>query len=208
MTPHWEASAPGVRGVYQSLSGILRGSDFYLAGGTALALMEAHRISGDIDLLAPELDDPEALAREFEKSGESVAHLSTAPGTLTLEMSGVPVSLMAYGYPQLQTTVQPESGLLPLAAREDIAAMKLSAVASRGSRKDFIDLWVLVTRGKPLAEYLDAYGKKFMTRDIGHVVRSLVFFDDADETPPLKLLIDLDWEELKDDFRKWVGALL
>ncbi len=86
--------------------------------------------------------------------------------------------------------------------------MKLSAIANRGSRKDFVDLWVLVTRHRSLAEYLAFYREKFEVRDVGHVVRSLIHFDDADRDPPLRLLIDVDWEELKTDFCRRVRKLL
>ena len=39
-------------------------------------------------------------------------------------------------------------------------------------------------------------------------VRSLVFFDDADREPPLRLLTEAPWARVKEDFRTWVGALL
>jgi len=208
MKMHWEAAAPGVRRVYKALSIFLQGTSFYLAGGTALALMEAHRASGDIDLFAAEFKAPEALARQLEgEFGEQIDQVSVAPGTLTFRMSGVPVSLIGYGYPMLKEPGDDDSGLLPLASREDIAAMKLAAIASRGSRKDFIDLWILITRGLPLDNQLELYRKKYPARDIGHVVRNLVFFDDADDSPPLKLLVDIDWSNVKSDFKRWVEAL-
>lgn len=86
--------------------------------------------------------------------------------------------------------------------------MKLAAIASRGRRKDFIDLWLFATRYWPLSDCLDMYRKKFAARDIGHVVRSLTYFDDADEEPPLRLLIDVDWEEIKLDLVRRVKELL
>jgi hypothetical protein len=86
--------------------------------------------------------------------------------------------------------------------------MKLAAIASRRSRKDFIDLWLLVTRHWPLSDCLEFYRKKFEARDIGHIVRSLTYFDDADEEPPLRLLIDVDWEEVKRDLTGRVRELL
>ena len=85
--------------------------------------------------------------------------------------------------------------------------MKLAAVSARGSRKDFIDLWVLVTRHKPLAQYLDAFRAKYARHDVGHVVRSLVYFDDADAEPPLRLLAPIEWAQVQEDFRRWVGGL-
>jgi hypothetical protein len=97
--------------------------------------------------------------------------------------------------------------LVPLASEDDIAAMKLAAVSARGSRKDFIDLWVLITRHRTLEEYLGAFKGKYKRYDVGHVVRSLVYFDDADAEPPLRLLVPVDWTQVKDDFRRWVGGL-
>ena len=43
----WRATAPGMREVYGDFSRALAGGDFYLAGGTALALPEGHRVSVD-----------------------------------------------------------------------------------------------------------------------------------------------------------------
>ena len=97
---------------------------------------------------------------------------------------------------------------LPLASREDIAAMKLAAITSRGSRKDFIDLWLLITRYWSLADCLELFRQKFATCDIGHVVRSLTYFDDADEEPPLRMVADIEWDTVKRDFVVWVSDLV
>ena len=61
-----------------------------------------------------------------------------------------------------------------------------------------VDLWVLLSRHRSLREYLDLFEKKFEARDIGHVVRALVHFDDADSEPPLRLLVDIDWDKVKE----------
>ena len=118
------------------------------------------------------------------------------------------MSFLGVGYELLQPPFTHGEGLIPLASTDDIAAMKLAAVASRGSRKDFVDLWVLVSRKASLEHYLECYRSKYRSHDIGHVVRSLVFFDDADREPPLRLLTEAPWARVKEDFRTWVGALL
>ncbi len=133
---------------------------------------------------------------------------STSTRTLYVTIQGVQVSFFGYDYPQLQPVIDPGGGLLPLAHRDDIAAMKLAAIASRGSRKDFIDLWLLVSRHRSLPEYLDLFRAKFQMRDIGHVVRSLSFFDDADEEPQPRMLLDLRWDQVKNDLLTWVSELL
>jgi len=61
-------------------------------------------------------------------------------------MSVLTVSLFGYSYPLVAPHLRPDDSLLPFASLEDITAMKLAAITSRGSRKDFIDLWLLITR--------------------------------------------------------------
>ena len=124
------------------------------------------------------------------------------------DVLGVQVSVIEYSYPLLGPTVTTDGAGLVLASRDDIATMKLSAVASRGGRKDFVDLWGLLTRHRSLPEYLELFEQKFAARDVGHVVRSLVHFDDAERDPPLRLLVDVDRETLKSDFRSCVERLL
>jgi hypothetical protein len=85
--------------------------------------------------------------------------------------------------------------------------MKLSAIASRGSRKDFIDLYFLIKQYHPIEFYLQSYMEKYQNRDIGHVVRSLVYFDDAETEPDMKMVKPFVWADLKSDFEKWVKEL-
>ena len=82
--------------------------------------------------------------------------------------------------------------------------MKLSAVTNRGSRKDFIDLYYLITNFRSLESYLDLFQKKYQQQDIGHVIRSLVFFEDAEQEPEIELFYQVDWQKLKHDFESWV----
>jgi len=199
----WRATAPGVRRAYESISALLPEEEFVLAGGTALALLEAHRISVDLHFFGPRVD-PEGLLRTLESGLADVEVRSMAPGTLHLATAGVRVSFLESRYPPVAPPLPCGGGLIPLASREDIAAMKLAAVASRGSKKDFVDLWVLITRHAPLPSYLRAFRKKYAARDVGHVLRSLVYFADAEKESPLRLLVPLDWNVLKSDFERWV----
>ena len=89
-----------------------------------------------------------------EKVHPDAVMTSISPRTLYLQIQGTTVSLFGYSYPLVAPPLRPEHSLLPLASREDITAMKLAAIASRGSRKDFIDLWLLATRAVEEAEFL------------------------------------------------------
>jgi hypothetical protein len=198
-----------MREVYEDLSQALAGGDFYLAGGTALALLEGHRISVDLDLFSPTLTDAETLLEDLEDSLQTeTTVISLGRRALDLEISGVRVSLINYRYPLLQPTLKPQSKGLQLANRDDIATMKLSAITNRGNRKDFIDFWVLIDRHRSLSDYLDLFKQKYSKRDVGHVIRSLVYFADADDDPPLRLIESISWEQVKSDLRAAVADLL
>jgi hypothetical protein len=194
--------------VLRSVSRTLSDTDFFLAGGTALALLEGHRISIDLDLFSATFEDPEYLLLTVERALPNAVATLIAPRTLYLDIDGTSVSMMGYEYPPLAPVLRTEPDLLPLASRDDIAAMKLAAIASRGSRKDFVDLWWLVTRHRSLPEYLGLFSEKFRARDVGHVVRALTFFDDADLEPPLRYLAEIDWDRVKRDIACWVVELV
>lgn len=208
LTLQWSAVPPEVAAAFRSVSSALAGSDFYLAGGTALALRIGHRLSVDLDLFSPTFNTVEPLLERLRAALPGFVVTSTASRTLEGALDGVGVSFFGYAYPCLRPPQRPAPDLLPLATVEDIGAMKLAAIASRGSRKDFVDLWFMVNGGLSLAETLDLFTQKYAAVDVGHVVRSLAYFDDAEQEPELRLLRPAPWPEVKSDLRAWVEDLL
>ena len=79
---------------------------------------------------------------------------------------------------------------------KDIAAMKLSAIAGRGSKKDFIDLYFLLEKFS-LAEILSFYTQKYHDGSVFMVQKSLTHFEDADLQQQPKMFLDFDWETCK-----------
>ena len=67
---------------------------------------------------------------------------------------------------------------------------------------------MLIDRHRSLSDYLDLFKTKFSKRDVGHVVLSLVYFAEADDDPPLRLLEPISWGQVKTDLRAAVAALL
>jgi hypothetical protein len=208
VTLHWEAVPPEVQQAFRRLSRALTSGDFYLAGGTALALQFGHRVSVDLDVFSPSLADAEPLAARLRSDLSELEITSTSHRTVEAALAGVPVSFFGYSYPLVAPLVTAGPGLLSLASIDDIAAMKLAAIASRGSRKDFVDLWLILHHGRSAEQCLASFSRKFATRDLGHVVRSLVYFDDAEAEPPLRLLVEIAWQQVKDDLLRTVGPLL
>lgn len=205
---HWDAVQPEVADVFRRVSSALRDSDFYLAGGTALALRFGHRESVDLDLFSPSFTVVEDLQAVLCGALPSFTVTSTAPRTLYGIVEGVQVSFFGYAYPALVPSAPPASGLLPLASIPDIAAMKLAAIASRGSRKDFVDLWFILEGQMSLEQALDAFRRKYDMVDLGHVVRALVYFDDANDEPELRMLRPVPWGDVKESLRRSVARLM
>ena len=123
-------------------------------------------------------------------------------------MQGLPVCLIRYRYPLLAAVERLPDIPVPVASQKDLICMKLAAIASRGAVRDFWDLHALLgAAGVGLAEALAWYRCKYKHEDIGHVVRSLVHFADADAEPLPQPLTAPRWERVKADFRSWVKAI-
>jgi hypothetical protein len=139
---HREALGRSQRSLLPRLAPLARQQGFYLAGGTALALQLGHRRSVDFDWFREDpIGDPLRLAADLRAAGLRFETDRVEKGTLHGRASGVRVSFLEYGYPLLKPLREVEG--LRLAALEDIAAMKLAAVAQRGSKKDFVDVFAL-----------------------------------------------------------------
>ncbi len=199
-----ETIEPGTKRVLDALvrSGIVAG--FYLAGGTALAIELGHRRSINLDFFSTDDFRTTDLKEALSGIGDLVV-VGEEEGTLHVTIDGVKVSFLRYRYPMLFPVIDFDGAAL--ADERDIAAMKIDAIASRGSRKDFVDLFVLLER-YPLRELLDFFGRKF--KGIGfnalHILKSLVFFEDAEGDPMPMMLRDLDWETVKETVTEAVMA--
>jgi hypothetical protein len=177
----------------------------YVGGGVAVALRLAHRRSRDLDLFVPS-SDPVAISSALERPGIRI--LTRAEGTLHLEISGIPASILRYQYPLLHPPERLTGVAIPVASFDDLICMKLSAIAGRGARRDFWDLHAMLSaRRQPLREAIEAYGRKYAAEDVGHVVRSLVYFADAEAEPLPVGLTQEDWENIKAELRAWIRQL-
>ena len=187
--------------VLELLSRIAEIRTFYLAEGTALALHLGHRRSEDFDFFRAQELVPQDLLTVLREFGDRVV-LHEAAGMLTVRLHGVPTSFFRYAYPLLRPLRDSPWGL-PLADPDDIAAMKLAAVAGRGSRKDFVDLYVYAHEIAPLHQVLARFRNKYrgVTVDPYHVLRSLTFFEDAEAEAMPDLLIGVTWDEIKAFFK-------
>ncbi len=170
---------------------------FYLAGGTGLALQLGHRLSVDLDFFAEDFPERDILLTKLRKFNPEVTQ--EAPGTLDLLFDDVNVSFLEYDYLLLNTLVTAdELGNLEVAHPLDIGCMKITAISSRGTKKDFYDLYFL------LQEYSwndlwASFQKKYKGIDYNkqHILKSLIYFHDAEDNPNPDLFKDVSWKEVK-----------
>lgn len=186
----------------------LAGQDFYLAGGTALAIYYGHRRSVDLDWFTLNaIPDALVLAQRLRLAGLAFETGHTAPGTLYGQVGSVRLSFIEFRYPLLNPCVTWEANGAALASLDDLACMKLSAVAQRGSRKDFYDIHTLISRHRPLADLLQLYQQKFRVGDISPVLYGLAYFDDAEQEPEPSMLIKLPWKQVQKDLAGWLREM-
>ncbi len=167
---------------------------FYLAGGTGLALQLGHRKSIDLDFFSPEFPKIPLLLEKLKPLAPIV--IGQSDGTLDLVIDKVKVTFLSYKYPLLEDTFDFQG--VRIAKKLDIGCMKLAAISSRGAKKDFADMYFLI-KEYPLADILAAFERKFtgVTYQRLHLLKSLVYFADAEKDPEPEYLQPVSWEQIK-----------
>ena len=174
----------------------------YLAGGTALALQLGHRTSLDFDFYSEHDFEPLRQIEKLDLPPGKIKLTTQTRGTLLGLAGGVQISAFYYPY-QLLKPPQ-DTPFLALASLQDIAAMKVLAIAQRGKRRDFVDLYFLC-REFSLSEILKFAARKYPSFDIYTGLRGLLFFDDADQEKPrlgVRPKKQAAWETVKQFFLK------
>jgi Nucleotidyl transferase AbiEii toxin, Type IV TA system len=166
---------------------------FNLVGGTALALINGHRISIDIDLFGNSEIDELEFANVLNGLGD-VTILKKSKNIIIYSINGVKVDFVNYKYPLLEEITVTQN--IRMVSEKDIAAMKLNAISGRGSKKDFIDLFVLLEKFT-LDEIIGFYKEKYPDGSEFLVLKSLNYFEDADEEAMPIMLINDQWPEIK-----------
>jgi hypothetical protein len=168
-------------------------SDFNLVGGTSLALQMGHQNSIDIDLFGNSEINSELFIEKLSEFGEVNVAQSTK-NILITKINDVKVDFVNYKYPLLSDCLIIDT--IRMLSTKDIAAMKLNAIAGRGSKKDFIDLYFLLNEFS-LEEILSFYEKKYHDGSVFMVQKRLTYFDDANSQLQPIMFKNFSWETCK-----------
>ncbi|MEN3046984.1 MAG: nucleotidyl transferase AbiEii/AbiGii toxin family protein [Candidatus Hydrothermales bacterium] len=168
---------------------------FYLAGGTAVYYYLNHRHSIGLDFFINEKIDFRELYPFFQP--EEIKFLSK--DTIHAEIENVNVSFFQYLYPLLNPLRSLD--LIKIASLEDILCMKINAIISRGSRKDFVDVYFIMNFLEIDSEKaIELFRKKFGNYDELVIKKAVTYFEDTEKEPEFPMIKKIEWGEIKKFF--------
>lgn len=179
-------------------------NELFLVGGTSLALQIGHRKSIDLDLFGRfnlEQEEFSWILKQFN----SVTMINRTPNIKTYIIENIKVDFVNYPYSWIDKAILKDG--IRLAGMKDIAAMKLSAITGRATKKDFIDLYFLL-RYFSLNQMLNFYNQKYPDGSKFLVLKSLTYFEDAEVELAPVMLESIDWEEVKSKIVKETRSLI
>ncbi len=198
----FDAVPESVRTLLLRLTPCAAMEDFALGGGTSLALRFGHRLSVDLEFFTLLEFSPEALLENLDLAEATV--IARASNSLTVDAGGVKLDLLRHAYRLLEPPERIEG--IALVSLPDLMAMKLNAIANRGSKKDFFDLVELLDR-ESIQRMIGYFSEKYPATDAFTVIRSLAWFGDAEMEPDPVSLTGLTWENVKAAVSEAVAGL-
>lgn len=201
---HYETIHPDTLELLRKIQSLEMFKDARLVGGTALALQLGHRKSIDLDFFGSIDASLQEIASALSTFA-SVSPLSESSMKRFLIVDGVKVDVVNYPYSWIDEPVI-EDGVA-LAGIKDIAAMKLSAITNRGTRKDFVDFYFLL-KYFSFEELINLYVQKYSDTQLFTTLKSLTYFDDAEQDPMPAMMVTLEWEDVKSLIVAEVGRFM
>ena len=177
--------------------------DMRLVGGTYLALQYGHRRSVDLDFFGSTTEDVEELTAVMSECAIKVEKSGCTKAIKAYFLDGVKVDVVNYRYDWIDAPVL-EDGIR-LASAKDIAAMKVNAVMGRGTKKDFVDVYLLLQHYS-FDELIKLYLQKYPDGSEYRALLSMAYFADADPQPMPYMFQKVDWETIKQEIRHQVEA--
>ena len=179
--------------------------EWYLAGGTALALQAGHRQSVDLDFFSPRGAFGASSLERFLFNTKKWETAFGESGTLYGRLRGAKMSFIAYPFFK-PSPARVQCGNICILTPADIAAMKILAISQRGRKRDFVDLYWYCSNREALEGIIQSaiFQYRGQEHNLPHILKSLVYFEDAENDPMPKLFFRADWRTIKAYFRREV----
>lgn len=171
-------------------------SKYYLAGGTALSLHFGHRFSHDLDFFSLTPEKSFLISAQLKNKG-TLEIFQNDEGTFNGQLNSIKLSFFIYPYKLLFSPSEFKG--VKIAHPLDIACMKIDAISSRGTKRDFIDLYTICKTTKPLKQLLVFFDKKYQGVKYNklHILKSLVYFEDAKSDAMPKMITSISWDAVE-----------
>ncbi len=197
--PQWQALTEETRQAFDLLARLPIIHQFYLAGGTGLALHLGHRFSVDLGLFSPDPESVGAATRALLRETRQDPTLSTLydqDGTFAATWRGVGIGFFRLHLDPLGERPIPIQGG-PVATIAEIGAMKLAASIGRGTRKDLIGLYCILQKVPPERLFEVAAVRHVRVRAFASsAVRALAYFE-AEALPMPRMIDRTPWPTMK-----------
>ena len=182
--------------------------NWYLAGGTALALQSGHRRSYDLDFFTEnKFFDENKIEKNLNDKGEWITN-SISNGTIYGVFSGAKMSLISYPYFKPAEKMY-NFGTVSLLSPLDIAVMKIIAISQRGKKRDFFDLYWICQNIESLHNNISKVRKQYsINQNLTHILKSLVYFTDAETDPDPEIYFKATWQVVKNFFKKEIPIIV
>lgn len=182
--------------------------EFYLAGGTALALQIGHRLSIDFDFFSDEFISKNLLSKLESKFKDlKITQSVNNSDELTVFLDGVKLTFLYYPFALVKDLVEYEG--VSLMRVEEIAATKAYTIGRRGTLKDYIDLYfILSQKYSSLNDIINLaskkYGEGFNSRLF---LEQLIYLEDIEEEEVVFLAERVNKKKLKGFFEKKIKEI-
>lgn len=161
-------------------------SDFYLVGGTAIALHLGHRRSIDFDLFADNTFDPMMIRNKIMQDKTIDHTFSQGSGELTVLISKVKVTFFHYPFTIQRGIVFEQALKFPDLVT--LGAMKAFALGRRAKWKDYVDLYFIFQKHS-FNELIDKTNSIFKTEFNEKLFRTqLSYFDDINYSEQIEYM--------------------
>lgn len=161
-------------------------TDFYLVGGTAIALHLSHRRSIDFDLFTDNTFDPMKIRNKILRDKVITHTFSQGSGELTILIDKVKVTFFHYSFNIERNVVFEQALKLPDLIT--LGAMKAFALGRRAKWKDYVDLYFIFQKYS-LKELMEKTNGIFKTEFNEKLFRTqLSYFDDVNYSEQIEYI--------------------
>lgn len=162
--------------------------DYFLVGGTAIALQIGHRMSVDYDLFTEKKIKRISIKKILDESKFPTEKIIfEAEEQLHIPVNGVKITF--FNYPFAISHLLKFKGIITMPALVDLAAMKAYALGGRAKWRDYVDLYFILKQHHAFSEITARANKLFGSFFNAKLFREqLSYFGDVDYSQAIQFM--------------------